>query len=281
MVKSNLKKRGKVTILFTHHVPSFAKREVEHMKGADVVFLEMPQSEVKALSKLTLKEIASEPLSSAPEYSKIQFTGIKKMMNKGKIVKGYDNVFDDKKLTKEEKKVINKFQEAYGSTTPMTNKEWLQQMDIDAKAFQLRNKKNVEWIKKQLPEFKNKKIYILAGTMHTPLYHKLKKELESQNIPIEAIFLTKEKMEAPNIRIRFSPKEELVRALELGVPLSKERIAQLSEESKIFSAAEERFTQAFQQRGLSRENAEEAARYMLLNKYWDEMRKVIREAMRK
>ncbi len=209
------RKKTEVEIGFEKHAPQKVEKAKKRMKEADIIIPEMPPETLEKVKKTEtekeLKELAEK--TNFPEYSEKLFKTLKEMQKKGKDKEIKGAGVSKSELTLE-KSTANIYRNL-GKT-----KEAAQ---VKAEANKERNKTRAKELKKIIKENPGKKIYIAAGAGHTPVYHKLKEEIEKENknIKIKREHLEKKDLhekaeQSEQVKETYNPMEQLTRHFEFN-----------------------------------------------------------------
>jgi hypothetical protein len=224
------KRKTEIVIGFTHHTPSFVDKELENMKKADVILFEAPTHNIEQLKEGIIQPQHLGSISSFPDTAERTYRALKKLSDDGKIVLGYENYNNPKIWSREERAKLHELEEKteryfFKTRAPLTKRYFLRSARASAEATKLRDKNSFEWIKQNLPKFEGKKVYIMAGSGHTGLYHLLKKELEPKGISIKTLFLSKGLFKNPRMLEKYTPYTTMMRTIIFNTPSSRDKKA--------------------------------------------------------
>ena len=224
------KKKTEVIIGFTHHTPSFMEKELANMKKADVILFEAPTYRIEQLKEGLIQPSQLGSISSFPNLAKKTYQALKKFSDEGKTVFGYEDYDNQKIWSREERARLHELEEKterffFKARAPLSKRYFLRSAQASAEVTKLRDRKSFEWITQNLPRFEGKKIYIMAGSGHTGLYHRLKKELEQKGIPVKALFISKGLYRDPRILEKYTPYTTLTRTIIFNTPSSRDKKA--------------------------------------------------------
>lgn len=260
------KKKTEILIGFTSHYPSVAEKEERYMKNADVILAEMPPDVVEGLAKG--RSIEALALGYRyPEQFKKRLTQLKKSMDEGKTVIGYESFYKQDAWTPLEYRDLQYLEEEAHEALRARDTERFAQ--VMAQFNEMREHKSVEWIKSNLTRFRGKKIYIEAGENHTPIYHQLKKELKPRGISVESVHANKGLYEHPRIKAKYPPSDQLMRIYRFKTTSSKnwEKIRELVRQDREFREAQDELGRRYEWgKGLSHESAIERSELDLLRR---------------
>ena len=259
------KKKTEITVGFASHFPESAERALKHMKDADVILVEMPAKIIKELARGAPLHFLTEGTMNT-EYEEAFLSGLKRKMEEGKIVKGYESVYDPGRWTKEE---FNELMESKRKADiGLVRGDIASFAENFAKFNKMREAKAVGWIKRNISMFNGKRVYIEAGASHTGLYHMLKKDLGSKGITVKPDFVDKSNY-SRGILDKFAPSDQMARMIRFNTPSSKDpaMLARLAQEDFGFREIERRLKEEYRMRGLSRERANEMAHFGALRKF--------------
>jgi len=259
-------KKTEITIGFTPHFPSFVEKELPLMEKADLILVELPQEYIRELSKGTSpKELAWR--TNFPETVEKQLTQIKKLMDAGKSVLGYEVWHDPSMWTPRELKKVEKIQDEMGveKRKQMFFPSSSRSRQLIAEAAKFREDKSLKIIKGIIPKFGGKKVYISAGQAHTRIFHGLKK-LSEKNVTVRAEFFDRGKV-IPSAVI-FSPEVEEMRMYTFGIAKKNpEKMKRLEKQADDFSMDKASLQMKYMRMGLTQEQAAERAKYETLKEW--------------
>ena len=259
------RKKTEITVGFASHFPSSAERALKHMEKADVILVEMPAKTIKDLARGASMSSLTAGMTNT-EYEESFLSGLKQKMEEGKMVKGYESVYDPSRWTKDE---FNELMESNRMAEIS-----LVRGDIEgfaknmAKFNKMREIKTVDWIKRNMTMFRGKRVYIEAGGSHTGIYHMLKKDLGSKGVTVRSDFIDKSNYGRGTLD-KFAPSDQMIRMIRFGTPYSKDpaALARLAEKDWKFRKIERELMDEYRRRGLSRERANEMAHFGALRKF--------------
>jgi hypothetical protein len=258
-------KKTEITFGFSPHFPSMVKKSLPYEEEADIIILEGPQVVIDKFIK-SRKKISKDELlkyTPHPETNMIAIRQLRRMREQGKTILPLGSYSTDK-WTKEERGRFDRLMERADGYNFEEDVENLAR--AVAEMNKLVNEKNVEWIKKNLPGWKGKKVFIQMGAGHAPVYHQLRRELKG--VSIKAAYLTAGKYENPRIKYKRDPQDQLVSMLTYGTRLSKnrlvvrKRVRQQHEYNLVRKGLEGRY----EAQGMSHEKAHERAVFETLRK---------------
>ncbi len=227
-------RKTEVTIGFTMHYPSFVKREMAQMKKADVIFIEGPDRLIKDIrAGKSPKELVKDGEFFEEEYAKKYSTKLRKIIDSGKTVIGYENMGNKRYWKPEDVRRVLDLQDITDWAIETKN-QWAF-ASAEAEMVKMRDKRNAAWLKANVPLCEGK-VYIDAGALHTPIWHELKKEFEKKGIPVKAEFLAHGKFKNRQIKMKYSPTERLIRTIMFDTSAlgNAERLYQLLNEDREF-----------------------------------------------
>ncbi len=228
------RKKTEITIGFTMHYPSFVKREMAQMKKADVIFLEAPYRLIRDIrAGKSPEELFKEGYFSEKKYAKKYATELKKIIDSGKRVIGYENPGGNRHWKPEEVQRMLDLQDISDLARGTKNHDVF--IGAEAEMVKIRDDKNLAWLKANIPRYEGK-IYVDAGAVHTPIWHGLKKEFEKDGISVKAEFLARGKFGNRRIKMMYSPTDRLVRTLRFNTDAlgNPNRLYQLMSEDREF-----------------------------------------------
>lgn len=256
------KKKNEITIGFTPHFPSFVEKELPLMKKADLILVELPHGFIMELSRGTSPKILAQ-YTNAPEIAEKELIQIKKLMDEGKAVMGYETWEDPDAWTPKELKKVEKIKKGLGEEGARlrTSPRYSQ---LFAEEIKLRDSNTLKIIRKITSKISGKKIYINAGTAHTRIWHELKKH-PGKNMEVKAEFLERGKI-IPS-KVIFSPDVEEMRMHIFGVAeKNPDKMKRLQEQMPSYSRHKGLLQMKYMLMGLTREQAKERATYETLKK---------------
>lgn len=263
------KKKNEITIGFTPHFPSFVEKELPLMEKADLILVELPHGYIEELSKGTSPKKLAQ-YTNSPETAEKELIQIKKLMDDGKAVMGYETWLDPDAWTPNELKKVEKIQNemikesARLRPSPKYEK-------LVAEGIKLRDDNTLKIIKNIISKINGKKIYINAGPTHTRIWHELTK-YAGKNITVKAEFLERGKV-IPS-RVIFPPQVEETRMHVFGVAeKNPERMKKLQKQTSSYSRRKGLLQVKYMLKGLTKEQASERATYETL-KRWVSKRRV-------
>jgi len=224
------KKKTEIIIGFTHHSPSFIEKELENMKKADVILFEAPTYKIEQLKEGIIQPRHLGSVSSFPSTAERTYRALKKFSDEGKTVFGYEDYNNPKIWSREERARLHELEEKteryfFKTKVPLTKRYFLRSAQASAEATKLRDQKSFEWIKQNLPKFEGKKIYIMAGSGHTGLYHRLRKELNQKGISVKPLFISKGMYRDLKILEKYTPYTAMTRTIIFNTPSSRDKKA--------------------------------------------------------
>lgn len=244
------KKKTEVTIGFTMHYPSFISKEMGRMKKADVVFLEGAHQLVREIrAGKSAKELVKSGNFLEEEYAEKYVPRLKKLIDSGKTIIGYENLGDRRYWKPEEAQRLLMLQDTVNWAVKADKPELFAR--AEAEMVRLREEKSVAWLKANIPHYQGN-IYIDAGAIHTPIWHELKRDLEKKGIAVRADFLTQGKYRDKRIKVMYHPSDRLVRSFRFktDTAFDQRKIRKLANEDKEFRDAQSNIVWKRQERGL-------------------------------
>jgi len=221
------KKKTEIVIGFTQHLPSFVDKELANMRKADVILFEYTTHGIEFLKRGGITPHMLAQKSYFPDSAERIYRGLKELSDEGKTVLGYEDRHNPQIWSNKERAKLSDLEEdiqyAFKSRRQFKGRNFLKSAEALAEATRLRDDKTLKWIKDNLPRFEGKKIYISAGSLHTPLYHALKRELESKGIPVKAIFLAKGRYKDARALEKYTPYHQMSRAILFNTPSSRSK----------------------------------------------------------
>lgn len=211
------KKKTEIVVGFTHHTPSFIEKEIKNMEKADVILFESPTYQIEQLKTGIIKPDELASISNFEVSASRMYRSLKDMSDKGKPVFGYDDFNNPQFWSNKDRaryhQLTDEIESFFKPKKDFSRGTILKSARAFAELTRLRDKRNVEWIKHNLPKFEGKTVYISAGATHTAIYHSLKKELEPKGISVKQLFISKGAFKQPGVLEKFGPYYSLGRAL--------------------------------------------------------------------
>jgi len=260
-------KKTKVLFGFGSHTIRCAKKSVELMKDADVIFIEMEELGFHLLfsGEKSVDEIAS--LAFFPESLKIILNGAMELKKKGKHIWGNEDSYDRNIWTAEEQKrkleieqyLIKKMKRGGNAPTEELSK-------LLGEYYRIREEKIVNMLEWVIPSLVGARIYVDLGSIHTWAYEELKRRLELKGIRIDAKYINYNGEIKPVSEIIYTPLQKLQRAFRFETPEVKnpETLKKLVEEVRGYEKKANALIKKYEDEGMAKEEAGQRADFELM-----------------